>query len=208
MGDILTESLVGVKAAQTKIKNVQTNIAKSQVVGAHRVDAESNYNGKTGGIEVSLKRAEDPFLQKLFNQSTTAVGNSSVIKDGLSFLQSTITDPQSKVSKLIGVVDTFISTAKQLNDKPSPALKQTFIRQGENLANTISGTTNKILDLRLEADKDLSNSLQSANTCLSELFNLNLSMNKSGNSSELLDQRDSLISKVAEFFDIQVRDLV
>jgi flagellar hook-associated protein FlgK len=205
MGDILAESLVGVRAAQSRIKNTQANIAKSQVVGAHRVDSESNYNGKTGGVEVTLKRAEDPLLERLFNQSTSAVGNASVIKDSLSFLQSTITDPQEKNSKLIGVVETFINTAKQLNNKPTASLKQNFIRHGENLAKTVSDTTNKILDLRLEADKDLKDSLLSVNNYISQLFSLNLSMTKGGNSNELLDQRDGLISKISEFFDIQVR---
>jgi len=205
MGDILAESLVGVRAAQSSIKNTQANIAKSQVEGAHRVDSESNYNGKTGGVEVTLKRAEDPLLERLFNQSTSAVGNASVIKDSLSFLQSTITDPQGKNSKLIGVVETFINTAKQLNNKPTASLKQNFIRQGENLAKTVSDTTNKILDLRLEADKNLKDSLLSVNNYISQLFSLNLSMTKGGNSNELLDQRDNLISKISEFFNIQVR---
>lgn len=205
MGDILAESLVGVRAAQSRIKNTQANIAKSQVVGAHRVDSESNYNGKTGSVEVILKRAEDPLLERLFNQSNTAVGNALVIKDSLFFLQSTITDPQGKNSKLIGVVETFINTAKQLNNKPTASLKQNFIRQGENLAKTVSDTTNKILDLRLEADKDLKDSLLSVNNYISQLFSLNLSMTKGGNSNELLDQRNSLISKISEFFDIQVR---
>lgn len=205
MGDILAESLVGVRAAQSRIKNTQANIAKSQVKGAHRVDSESNYNGKTGGVEVTLKRAEDPLLERLFNQSTSAVGNASVIKNSLSFLQSTITDPQTNGSKLIGAVQTFISKAKQLNNNPTASLKQNFIRHGENLAKTVSDTTNKILDLRLEADKDLKDSLLSVNNYISQLFSLNLSMTKGGNSNELLDQRDNLISKISEFFNIQVR---
>ena len=205
MPDLLTNSLIGLKAAQTRVKVTQENITKTQVEGAHRVDPETSYNGKTGGIDVILKRAEDPFLQKLFSQSITTVNNTAVIQDGLTFLQSTITDPQqSNKSKLIGSVEKFINSARQIVGNPNPALKQAFVAQGENLAKTISDTTNKILDLRLQADQDLNTSLISANNFIAELFHLNLSMSKSGNSAELLDQRDSLINKISEFFDIKV----
>ena len=205
MTDLLTNSLVGLKAAQTRVKVTQENITKTQVKGAHRVDPETSYNGETGGINVTLKRAEDPLLERLFSQSITVVNNTAVVQDGLSFLQSTITDPQQKDrSKLVSSVENFINTARQVIDKPNAALKQNFVKQGEKLAETISDATSKVLDLRLQADQDLNDSLISVNNSISELFRLNLSMSKSSNSSELLDQRDSLISKISEFFDIKV----
>lgn len=198
-----------IQKANEAVSVQEKNVLNAKVPGVHRVDTRFTSNGIDRGVNLELIRAEDPQLTKALNKSITKAANTAVINDSLAELRAKMSDPSDpRRSKIVSNIEDFFNKAPRVvSSKSSPDTKQIFIKQGQSLAQVLSDTTNEILDRRLQADQEMSNSLDIINNIVKELFDVNTSISHYSNphySNDLFDTRDNLISRLAEFFDIKV----
>jgi len=185
------------------------NLQRLDDPSARRLDASMSADriGPSGILRtsVSLSRNVNPLQEKAYIEQITVLEGKNTKTAFLTEVQSIIgggDNPQK--SRLVTVVDDFFQSAKLLESNSSPSMRQTFVDKAENISDTLTGASDKITELRLEADKTLRNEASNANNTIRSLFKLNNEMLRSTSSIKLHDQRDVLIRDLAQHFDIKV----
>ncbi len=177
---------------------------------ARRIDASlvSSRIGSHGLLRTSveLMRPSNPMQEKLYVQQVTALEYRNVHTEFLEALQLVTTSANSsQKSRIVTSIDEFFLQAKNLESDIGPAMRQAFIDKGESVARTLTDASAKINNLRLEADSRLQQDVGSVNSTIKSLVSVNKSILSSLAPIKLMDQRDTLIKKLAAAFDINVR---
>jgi flagellar hook-associated protein FlgK len=123
----------------------------------------------------------------------------------LSDLQTVIGgQDDTATSRLVKTIDSFFSQAKVLEASSGYAMRQAVISKAEEVSAAITAASEKVTDLRFEADKRLVESANSANNTMKALFDLNQQILSSSSPIRLYDKRDELVRELAMHFDIGV----
>ncbi|MDP4708881.1 MAG: hypothetical protein NWS20_02615 [Rickettsiaceae bacterium] len=185
------------------------NLQRLDDPSARKLDASMSADriGPSGILRtsVSLSRNVNPLQEKAYIEQITVLEGKNTKTAFLTEVQSIIgggDNPQK--SRLVTVIDDFFQSAKLIESNNSPSMRQTFVDKAENISDTLTGASDKITELRLEADKTLRNEASNANNTIRSLFKLNNEMLRSTSSIKLHDQRDVLIRDLAQHFDIKV----
>jgi len=203
----ITEAL---KLGNKAIGVISDNIANAQTPGAHRIEAVATSTAYAGGVSIGLKvntlRLDGALLSAAVRKSATDAAYDNKINDYFASLEILLGDPaEAQHSNLVKTLDEFIASSGILNQQHDFAICEKFVTQGKNLATAISNVSAEISNLRFKADTELSENCTQINSILSQLFNLNNSISKSGaNALALYDTRDSLLNQLSTYLQIQV----
>lgn len=207
----LSNALSGMRTGQQSLDVLSRNVANSGVPGYHRqslsvidtLGVNSTYV-RTGEVT----RAFNQSLQDQYSRSASESGFTSVRASFVDRLQTVIGKPGAS-----GSLDTVFSDFQQALSAVavSPdnyAVRADAVSKAQVLASTLNDLSSQVQTLRREAEAKITTSVDDVNQVLKTLETLNSRLtNQATDPSSravLLDQRDRLISQVAQIVDVRV----
>lgn len=207
----LSNALSGMHVSQNSLEVLSRNVANSGTPGYHRqsltvidsVAGSSSY-ARSGNIE----RAFNKSLQVFFTNAVSDTAYATSRVDALDRLQWLFGRPGAD-----GSLDTMFGQLQNafqaLNTSPdSYATRATVVSRAQQIATGLNSLTREVQALRQEAETQMSNAVDQLNLSLTALQKVTqkLADVSGGEASRatLMDQRDRLVSDIAQYIDVRV----
>lgn len=155
---------------------------------------------------VSIQRAQNDALMKQNMSSLSDASAQSSLFQGLELLKSALggndyeTSPATYLSSFRNSLQAFASSSG------NASVAATAITEAKDLARSISSTSNTVQELRLDADKEIGDSVTKLNSMLAEFEKVNDAVTgavgKGTDPSDHLDRRDRLLRDISEIISI------
>jgi len=209
--------LSGINAAQRALDIIGNNIANAATEGYHRQrvnfsPAYSSHQGSVmigGGVDIdSITRVIDDLLEQEILRQCSSLNQVSQEYTTLRTIENAFGEFLTEEGGLSAAIDNFFNALQNLSIDPADTIWQNqAVTDAENMANQFrilaDFLTTSDRQIRLEAE----NIIESVNTLTNQIAELNNSIAKqeiSGNqTNSLCDQRDKLISDLAELIGTQ-----
>jgi flagellar hook-associated protein 1 FlgK len=207
----LSNALSGMKVSQNSLEVLSRNVANSGTPGYHKQSLSV-----VDSVAGSSSYARSGAVQRAFNKSlqvyyTNAVSDSSYASTraaSLDRLQSALGMPGQD-----GSLDTMFANLQNafqaLSTSPDNyASRATVVTQAQAMVTTLNSLTNDVQQLRQEAENGMSATVSQLNLAVTSLKSVNDKLGdlSSDNATRatLMDQRDRLVSEIAEIVDVRV----
>ncbi len=207
----LSTSLTGMKAAQSQLDLISRNIANVDTVGyTRKTAAQSNVisNGNPLGVNVSQsQRLVDEGLLKSYLATNSLGAGQSAKYDYLSKAETLLGTPQGNNSIAANVSTLQSAFATFANDVTSSASKYNLLNQAMAITERLNQLSNELQSLRGQADTQIAADVDSINTLLDKIDNLNDEIVKYDilgydGRADLEDQRDQALRELSQYIDI------
>ncbi len=206
MVDALKIGLSALLTQQRAIAVTSNNIANAGTPGYSRQRSElselgverlgSNYFGT--GVQIdSVRRYTDSFLMSQLQSAASALGRSAVFGELAGTLDSLLADERTGLNVTL---QRFFNAIQEVADDPASAsARRALISEAETLVSRFDTITNRLEALNTDVAARITASATEINGIGQSLANLNGAIVASGGASpDLLDQRDRLLSRLAE----------
>lgn len=206
----LTNAVSGLRINQDSLDILSRNIANSGTPGYHRQSlniVDYNTQDSSYARSVGTKRAFNQSLQSYYTRQVSDTANSSIQANFLDRLQGFLGKPGTA-----GSIDTVFGSlqnalqgiATSPDDYNSRAQAVSAAQSMVETLNRLSGT---IQGMRQETEGQIASNVHNINGMLNSLSEVNTRMLDLGMTdtarASLLDQRDRLVSSVAEIIDVR-----
>jgi len=204
-------AISGLNASQAGLDLVSRNIANANTAGYTRktsVVADNIAGGEGIGVRVlAATRNVDSFLQSQIRTETGKSSKLDVYNKFLSQVNGMFGSPDSQTS-MAASVSAMISKLQAVATTPDdPAARQTFLNSASNLASQLNSMTKQVQGLRLQAEQSISSGVDTANTQLQTIADLNNQIAQrqatSTSVADLQDQRDQAVNTLSTLMDIK-----
>jgi len=206
----LGNALSGMSATQRGLEVVSRNVANSGTPGYHRQtlalldgqNANSSY-AKTAVVQ----RAFNGALQVHYTQEVADAAAADVTARYLDRLQTLFGRPGDAIS-LDSVLGKFANSLQALGTSPeSHTVRAEAVGAAQALAERLQSLSSAVQGLRQETEAQIGSAVTTLNTTLSALTDVNRRIVGQGGDAAaqaaLLDERDRLVSQIAEQIDVQ-----
>ncbi|MCQ8128779.1 flagellar hook-associated protein FlgK [Methylomonas rivi] len=215
---ILSSALSGLAAFQRSLEVTSNNIANVNTEGYSRQRVElqttpeqfvgHGYLG-SGVSATNIKRSYDEFINAQLRSSSTAFNDVDSFYLLSTQMDNLIAD---ETTGLAPAMKSFFDSVNDVaNDPTSIAARQVMLAEGDAIARQFNLMSSRFNDLREQVNTNLDTSVKEVNGFAKSVADLNRKiMDAVGKTSgqqmpnELMDQRDLLLSKMAEKMDISV----
>jgi flagellar hook-associated protein 1 FlgK len=208
--------MAGLRANQAAMSLVSSNVANAETPGYVRksTDQVTTNTGSTGsGVNINgINRELDQYIQAQLRTETSGASYASLRSDFLQQLQGLYGNPDS-TGTLESNFNKLTSAVQALSTSPdSQSARIGVINAAQALTAQLNSMSNGIQTLRGAAETGLNDSVNTANTLMKQIANINnkLQSNPLGGTStdaataSLLDQRDQYINQLSQLMDIRV----
>ena len=212
---MLNTAVSALNANLTALRTTSNNIANVNTPGYARQSVElisQVIDGDGAGVQVSqIKRVVDSFLSAELRLTMARAESFDVQSATHDRIQSLLGEPGQGNTLAALLSGAFDSIANLSTEPESAARRTTATADLRAFGDAISRLAAQIQSLRVNADRQLANDIDTANTTLSRIHDLNqliVSESLSGRTAHgLEDQRDQAIDALSEIFDIRVTEL-
>lgn len=204
-------AISGLNASQAALDLVSRNIANANTAGytaKTSVVADNIAGGQGIGVRVlAATRNVDSFLQSQIRTETAKSSKLDVYDKFLSQVNGMFGAPDAQTS-MAASVSAMISKLQAVATTPDdPAARQTFLNSATNLASQLNSMTKQVQGLRLQAEQSISSGIDTANTQLKTIADLNnqIAQRRATNMSvaDLQDQRDQAVNTLSTLMDVK-----
>lgn len=209
----ISHSLTGIKALQSDIQVVSSNVTNAQREDYTRKSISLSANVTTaegtGGVRVlGYTRAESSNVTRLLQESLANDGYYGTQSEYLNRVQVLLGSTQDN-PVLTNAMAAFATAWRELGAAPEDATrKQNVVFTAQNLVREVNRLTVGIDKIEQEIKNDVDSSVDTLNSAISRIHELNneiVTAQSSGQSVvDLMDLRDVEVRKVAELMKIQV----
>ncbi|MGJ0517051.1 MAG: flagellar hook-associated protein FlgK [Methylomicrobium sp.] len=218
---IIETALTGLFASQRSLGTASHNIANVNTEGysRQRVELSARPPQYTGagyigqGVNIAnITRSYDQFINEQLNSSTSAFAESEYLAAMASQVDTVV---GSNDSDLAATLKSFFSAANDVaNDPTSIPARQVMVGQAESLTQQFNGMASSFDSLRNQTNKQMQATLDEINSYAQSIAELNVKITAEfGRTSgmqmpnDLLDQRDALLTKIAEKINVSVLNM-
>ncbi len=211
MAGILGISTSGLLAAQQALDVTGHNIANVNTEGysRQRVDlspkeAQFNGGGYVGqGVSATISRVYDRFINDQLTSSTSAFSEADTLSTLASQIDNMVSSQATSVSPPL---KSFFSAVNEVaNDPASLPARQVMLGEAQSVSQQFNTLSTQLDDVRKQTNNQMGAMLDEINAYTQSIAVLNnqIVLDKSRSSdgqlpNDLLDQRDTLIAKIAE----------
>ncbi len=212
LGSALTTAVSSLRANQDALHITAQNIANANSQGYIRreiVQQNVVVNGIASGVEVTgVRRSIDNFLVVSSREQMSEVGRAQARAEFFERLDLYFGEPGASNSLNV-YTDNFFSALTDLATSPEQAsLRNNALQQGVILASEVQELAANLEDSRFLADQEISSTINTLNTKLDELFNINIAIKEAAltgaDRTSLYDTRDTLLNDVAGILDVDI----
>ena len=208
----LSAALAGINATQQALQVVAGNVANADTPGY--VDESVNQVEVTtadqSGASVDVTGVNRDLNTLLQNQLWTETSGDSYADTAAQIyqqLQQIYGTPGSSTS-FDAIFDNFTSALQALSSSPSSYSSQAaVISAAQNVTQNLNSMTATIQQLRSQAQQGIANGVQSANTALQQIAQINEQLEAAApdtSTATLEDQRDQDITQLSQLMNVQV----
>ena len=203
-------------ATETQISVTSANIANADTDGytqktATQVSTQSGSTG-SGTVITGISSNVDKLLLKSLNQSESALGAATATDSYASqlatlFGSTTSSSDGDAGTSLANTLASLQTALTDLADTPeSTTLKAQVVNDLDDLASQLRSTSSQVQSLRSDADQSIASDVDSANTLLSTINDLNKQITAAGangsSTADLEDQRNTALKNLSSLMDI------
>ncbi|GLQ57311.1 flagellar hook-associated protein FlgK [Devosia nitrariae] len=206
----LNNAVTGLRINQDSLTVVSRNVANSGTPGYHRqslnvvdyADQSSTY-ARTVGVN----RAFNKSLQTYYTRQVSDAAMSSVEANYLDRLQTYLGKP-GDAGALDNVFQDLQNALSSLATSPDDyTVRAQVVAHAQTMAETLNRLSSDIQTMRQETEGQIAADVHALNGMLTSLQEVNLRLldlgTEDGARANLLDQRDRLVSQIAEKIDLQ-----
>ena len=212
LSQALSIAMSGLRANQLALSLTSSNVANSDTPGYIRktVNQIQTSSGSIGaGVSVTgVNRELDLYLQQQIRTEQSGASYADLRSSILSSLQSIYGTPggtgtlETAFNKLVTAVQG-LSTSSD-----SQSARIGVLNAAQSLTQQLNSMSGGIQSLRSQAESGLNSAVNTANTAMQQIVNLNTQL-QSGNTSDaaaaaLKDQRDQYVDQLSQLMDIRV----
>ena len=206
----LTNAVSGLRINQDSLDIVSRNIANSGTPGYHKQSlniVDYNTQSSTYARSIGTNRAFNASLQSYYTRQVSDTSNSTVQASYLDRLQGFLGKPGSA-----GSLDTIFGNLKNslqgIATSPDDYTSRSqAVAAAQTMAETLNRLSSTIQGMRQETEGQIAADVHNLNGMLNSLSEVNGRMldlgMTDGARAALLDQRDRLVSSVAELIDVK-----
>jgi len=212
LGSALAIAMSGLRANQSALSIVSSNIANAQTPGyvsegINQVEVQTGDSGASV-IVTGVNRQLDQFIQAQLRTETSGGAYADQMASVLTQLQSVYGTPGAAGS-LESAFSNFTTALQSLSTTSgSSSSKISAATAAQSLVQQLNATTQGIQTLRSNAEQDLNISVGQANTAMSQIAQLNTRLQglnpTDPAAATLMDQRDKAIDQLSQLMDIRV----
>jgi flagellar hook-associated protein 1 FlgK len=214
LSQALSVALAGVNATQQSLSVIAGNVANANTAGyvdesANQVEVGTAGGGGTSVDVTGINRDLDTLLQSQLWTETSGDAFADASSSLYSQLQNIYGTPGSS-SSFDGVFDTFTTALQALSTNPSSTSDQTaVVSAAQAVAQNLNSMTSNIQQLRTEAESGIASDVQSANTLLQQIAQINGQLQGSSSTTDsasaaLEDQRDQDVTQLSQLMNVNV----
>jgi flagellar hook-associated protein 1 FlgK len=205
----LSNALSGMRVGNESLDILSRNIANSGTPGYHRqslsvIDRLANSpSARTGGLERVFSKSLQTYYTKQVSESGFANARASVLNQ-LQGMIGKPGDPTALDTQLSSLRNTLSTLATSPDD---PAARADMLSKAQTMASTLNRLARDVQGLRQETETRIGTHVTNLNQMLGTLEQINERLKDvsgdSGSRASLLDQRDRLVSQVAELIGVR-----
>ena len=212
LGSALAIAMSGLRANQSALSIVSSNIANAQTPGyvAEGINQVAVQTGDSGAsvIVTGVNRQLDQFIQSQLRTETSGGAYADQMASVLTQLPSVYATPGAAGS-LESAFSNFTTALQSLSTTSGTSSSQiSAATAAQSLVQQLNATTQGIQTLRSNAEQDLNISVGQANTAMSQIAQLNTRLQglnpTDPAAATLMDQRDKAIDQLSQLMDIRV----
>lgn len=211
LSSALGAAMSGLNVSQAGIDITSRNIANVDTPGYTR-KIQQQTNALAGGEGIGVRREAamrqiDAFLQQQLRTASAESASLNIKSSVLNRVDAMFGTPDSN-SSIAGSIGELATMLQELaNDPESDAARQSLLNEADNLAVKFNSMSNTIQNMRLEAERNIASSVESANALLQTIASVNkeIAQRQTGNLSvaDLQDQRDTAINELSRLMDVK-----
>jgi len=210
LGVALSNALSGMSTSQASLEVLSRNVSNSGTPGYHVqslnvIDTQgaNSIFARTGAVQ----RAFDASLQATYNTTVSTSAYTAARTDALDQLQTFMGTPGGAGS-LDTMFGNYQNALQSLSTSPDNySARQSVLSQAQALASTLNTLSSNIQGLRQNAETQISASVGALNDAVSSLQSVNQQLSDQSadptTRAALEDQRDRLVSQIAEQIDVR-----
>ncbi|MBX3533646.1 MAG: flagellar hook-associated protein FlgK [Xanthobacteraceae bacterium] len=208
----LSSALSGLRATQTGIGVVATNVANAETPGYTRktLGLETSSAGGSGiGVRVTnVNRELDIYVQRQLRTETAGSEYINAIAKFRQQIDQMYGTPGS-ASALDTIINGFTSSLQALSADPqSAATRQSVLNAAQVMAQKLNSLSTDVTTMRNQAESGIGDAVEQVNSLLKTIENTQTQIialsSQDVELGALLDQRDKAIDQLAGLIDIQV----
>jgi flagellar hook-associated protein 1 FlgK len=212
LSQALATAVSGLRAAQTGLSIVSSNVANAETPGYVRKTAvQVTTAGGDGGVGVrvaEIGRALDQFVQRQMRVESSGASYADMRAQFYDRLQGVYGTPGSD-SALETIFNNFTTALQALSTSPdSASARSAVLSSAQVLTQQLNGMTADIQGLRGDAELGIADAVQHANDAMARIAEINKQLGTSTQNdaatASLLDQRDKAIDDLAQLMDINI----
>ena len=212
LSQALSAALAGVNVTQQGLSVIAGNVANANTPGYVDENLQQVESATVGQPDVSvdtdgINRDLNTLLQ---NQLWTETSGDSYADTSSQIYQQLeqIYGTPGTSSSFSGIYDNFTTALQNLSSNPSSSSAQTaVIGAAQDFAQTLNSMTTTIQQLRTQAEQGIASSVQTANTALQQIAQINQQLEAApsdGATATLEDQRDEDITQLSQLMNVNV----
>ena len=213
LSQALSAALAGVNATQQSLSVIAGNVANADTPGYVTESVSQNEVATVGqnGISVDttgINRDLNTLLQSQLWTETSGDSYADTTSQLYQQLQQIYGAPGTSTS-VDAIYNNFTTALQSLATNPSSTSDQSaVVSAAQELAQNLNSMTTSIQQLRTESEQGIANGVQTANTALQQIAQINQQLEgastSSGSSATLEDQRDQAITQLSQLMNVNV----
>ena len=212
LSDALSIAMSGLRANQAAMSLVSSNVANSDTPGyvrktVNQVQTSSGSIGASVSI-TGVNRELDLYLQQQIRTEQSGASYADLRSSILSSLQSIYGTPGG-TGTLETAFNSLVTAVQGLStSSDSQSARIGVLNAAQSLTQQLNSMSGGIQSLRSQAESGLNSAVNTANTAMQQIVNLNAQL-QSGNTTDgaaaaLKDQRDQYVDQLSQLMDIRV----
>lgn len=212
ISSVLLSGLSGLRAAQSGIAVVSSNISNANTPGYVRSEVHLSpltNLGSGSGVQVeAIRRAADQFLSTASYIAEATRGAAAARSDLLSRAQASFGDPAASTS-LFGSLDSFWAALTEIGVDPSSALRRgDAISALQSTFSEVQRIGTSVQDLIAEADERIGNAVSEAQNLMDRIAQLNteirLTKGTGADATGAENAQSALVDQLSALMDVRV----
>jgi flagellar hook-associated protein 1 FlgK len=204
--------LSALAANQAAMKAVSTNVANVNTKGYSRLDVNFVSRASSGGVqgvEVEVTRIANAYLAAAEMRGAADVASADILSQFMDRAQGLLGDP-SDASTVFASLDPVFSSFGALAVDPASALRRSAVLSDlTTMLGQLDTTADEISSLRDEAHSRAIASMEEANSLMSGIARLNVSIQRSTiggvSASEAETEQQRMIDRLSEIIDVRTQ---
>ena len=204
--------LSALSANQQALKATSTNVANVNTTGYSRLGVQftsTEASGGVAGVQVDIKRIANAYLAAAEMKSSSEVSSADMLAQFMDRAQGLLGDPSASGS-VFATLDPVFSGFGALAVDPSSALRRSdALSNLQTMLAQFSDTFSQVGDLREEANARAIGAMQEANTLMTGIAKLNVTIQSTtiagAAASQAQTEQQTMLDRLSQIMDIRTQ---